>query len=127
MSVEITPMIDVVFLLIVFFLTTAQFVRLTRAEVELPEEAGEQEPEAEEAGVVVNLTAGGEIVVASETLTLNALEVLVLQEMAVERDEPLKLMIRADRNADTAHLNRIVARLQDLGVGLARIATEVPR
>ncbi len=35
-AVDLTPMIDVVFLLIIFFMTTAQFARLTRADVELP-------------------------------------------------------------------------------------------
>ena len=44
-----------------------------------------------------------------------------------DRSEAVKLLIRADRNADTTHLNRVVTRLKDLGVGLARIATEVPR
>ena len=39
----------------------------------------------------------------------------------------LKLMIRADRNADTITLNAIIARLQRSGVGAARLATEVPR
>ena len=34
-TVEMTPMIDVVFLLIIFFMTTAQFARQTRAEVDL--------------------------------------------------------------------------------------------
>ncbi|MHC4989434.1 MAG: ExbD/TolR family protein [Planctomycetota bacterium] len=128
--VEITPMIDVVFLLIVFFLTTAQFARLTRADVDLPREQGEQEEEPEEAGMVVNITASGAIVVASETVTLNGLEFLVRQEMvraAEQPGTPLKLLIRADRSADTAHLNKVVTRLQELKVGVARIATEVPR
>ena len=36
-AVDITPMIDVVFLLIIFFMTTAQFAQLTKAEVDLPQ------------------------------------------------------------------------------------------
>ena len=128
-SVDMAPMIDVVFLLIIFFMTTAQFARLTRAEIDLPQEKGEQEEQSEEAGLVINLTDTGEIIVASRTMTLAELEGLVRDEIARSPDggAGVKLLLRADRNADTAHLNRLITRLQDLGVGAARVATEVPR
>ena len=63
-ALEITPMIDVVFLLIVFFMTTAQFARVTRTELDLPLEQGEQEEQPEEAGFVVNINADGSIILA---------------------------------------------------------------
>ena len=65
--VEITPMIDVVFLLIVFFMTAARFAREQRAPMELPREAGEVEQE-EAAGLVVNLLDDGRIVVQDEAV-----------------------------------------------------------
>lgn len=123
-------MVDVVFLLIIFFMTTAQFVRLTRAEVNLPREKGEQRAEAEEAGLVINLTDDGRLIVSSREIPLDDLEDMVVSEMERQQQgEPsaFKLLIRADRAADSAHLNRLVRRLQGLGVGAARIATEVPR
>ena len=64
--VELTPMIDVVFLLIIFFLTTAQFAQMTRAEVDLPLEAGEQQDTPEEAGLVINIDRQGRIIVADQ-------------------------------------------------------------
>jgi biopolymer transport protein ExbD len=128
-DVEITPMIDVVFLLIIFFMTTAQFVRVTREPLELPRERGEQEQAAEEAGLVINITAEGSLVVASETLSLGELEGLVLEQLADDRTDPtrFKLLIRADRNANSQALNGLIERLEQLGVGAARLATEVPR
>ncbi|MEE8153357.1 MAG: biopolymer transporter ExbD, partial [Phycisphaerales bacterium] len=63
LDIEVTPMIDVVFLLIIFFMTTAQFARMTRAELALPLELGEQDPAPEEAGLVINVTGEGEIIV----------------------------------------------------------------
>ena len=74
LHIEITPMIDVVFLLIIFFMTTAQFARMTRAELALPIEPGEQERAPEEAGLVINLTQAGEIIVSDQTLDLAQLE-----------------------------------------------------
>ena len=123
-------MIDVVFLLIIFFMTTAQFAKMTRAEVSLPQEQGEQDSRPEEAGLVINITRDGKIIVNDETLNLIELEYLVQQEITKYSDRSahqLKLLIRADKNAESSRLNKVVGLLQSLNVGAARIATEVPR
>jgi biopolymer transport protein ExbD len=129
-AVDITPMIDVVFLLIIFFMTTAQFARLTRAEVDLPQQRGEQQAQAEQAGIVVNITRDGQLIVSGRDVDLSELRSIVRAEIQREPDRPpqqLKLLIRADRNAPAARLNRVVETLRPLGVAAARLATEVPR
>ncbi len=127
--VEITPMIDVVFLLIIFFMTTARFARLTRAEVDLPIEKGEQYEAPDEAGLIINITREGAIIVSDRTVDLHRLEEIVHQEIRRSPDRPprqLKMLIRADRHADSARLNQVVTMLRSLGVGSARLATQVP-
>ncbi len=122
-------MIDVVFLLIIFFMTTAQVAQLTRTEIDLPLEPGEQRATPDEAGLVINLTGEGEMIVASRTIDLAGLEGIVRGELSKNPQKPaheLKLLLRADRNAAAAHLNRVVEMIESLGVGAARLATEVP-
>lgn len=129
MRVEITPMIDVVFLLIIFFMTTAQFARMTRAEVELPKQAGEQREEPEAEGIVINITADGQIIVSNDTVTIDELEQLVFDEVQRTRGREAlttRVMIRADRRASTRVLNQVVERLQKMNIGAAKIGTEVP-
>lgn len=126
---ELTPMIDVVFLLIIFFMTTAQFARMTRADVDLPREMGEQLQTPEEEGIVINLTRSGRIIVSTETVTIDRLEELVFDEIQRShgRDaRATKVMIRADRGAGADRLNEVIRRLQGMGVGSARLATEIP-
>ena len=126
--IDITSMVDVVFLLIIFFMTTAQFARITMAKVELPEERGEQEEEAEEAGLIVNLTRDGTIIVNQSELTFPELETLVGDRLRQDGDPTrFKLMIRADRNARTTRLNELLHLFEQLGIGQAKIGTEVPR
>ncbi len=123
-------MIDVVFLLIIFFMTTAQVARLTHTEIDLPQEKGEQHAIPDESGLVINITGQGEIVVAGRTVGLSELEGIVRGELRKQPQRPaqeLKLLLRADRTATAAHLNRVVNLLESLGVGAARLATEVPR
>ena len=129
-EIELTPMIDVVFLLIIFFMVAAQFARITRAELDLPQEKGEQEQAAEEAGLVINLLADGSIEVAQRTIGIEELLQIVQEEIdRLPSGDPrnVKLLIRADRNNDTTTLNDLFNRLRSLGVGAARLATEVPR
>ncbi len=125
-ELDMTPMIDVVFQLLIFFLVSAQMVHLTRADIELPQEQGEQNEQPEQAGLVINLTANGEIIVADRTVELNELDSLVreaIRQTASQDPEKLKLIIRADRHAAASDLNQIIERLHSMGVGVARIAT----
>ena len=99
-SVDITPMIDVVFLLIIFFMTTAQVAQLTRTEIDLPAERGEQQPVPDEAGLVINITGDGEMIVASRTVDMSQLEQIVRDELVNHPDRSagdLKLLLRAAR------------------------------
>jgi len=129
-TVDITAMIDVVFLLIIFFMTTAQVAQLTRTEIDLPLERGDQQSTPDEAGLVINITSSGEIIVASRIVGLAELEGIVLSEIRKDPERPadqLKLLLRADRTVAALYLNRVVRLLNSLGVGAARLATEVPR
>ncbi len=123
-------MIDVVFLLIIFFMTTAQVAQLTHTEIDLPLERGDQQATPDEAGLVINITSTGEILVASRIVGLAELEGIVLSEIRKDPARPadqLKLLLRADRTVAALYLNRVVRLLESLGVGAARLATEVPR
>jgi biopolymer transport protein ExbD len=128
--VELTPMIDVIFLLIIFFMTTAQFAQLTRAELDLPQEHGEQDPAADESGLVINITSDGQIIVNDRSITLTELDAHVsryLSEVRTANRRDIKLTLRVDRQADSTNLNRVIRLLQDRGVPAARLATEIPR
>ena len=130
LSVEITPMIDVVFLLIVFFLATAQIARMTRAQVNLPQEAGMQSPHPDDPGLIVNIQADGVILVSEREMSFEELRRAVQQEISQQADgraERVKLLLRADRDLPAGRLNEVVSLLQELGVGVGRFATEPPR
>jgi len=124
--IDLTPMIDVVFLLIVFFMTTAQFASMSKERLELPEQQGE-ESAAAEAGTVVNIRATGEYVVSGDSLTLETLLRRVAADIArAGSPEDLDLLVRADRGADAALLNDLAEGLAARGVSSWRLATERP-
>jgi biopolymer transport protein ExbD len=126
LPVDMTPMIDIVFQLLIFFLTTAQLAQFSRAELDLPQEEGEQTEAVEEAGIIVNLLADGTIQIAGERLDDAAFAVMA-EELVLDHSGEelarLRPLVRADRNAEAARLNRVLEILQSAGVPAVRIAT----
>lgn len=95
-SVDITSLIDMVFLLLIFFMVSTTFNRPTQIVLSLPEADGEvmnQPPKAVEIGV----TAKGEFFVNRQALVNNQSETL---KAAIEKtsggDKKLPLIISAD-------------------------------
>ncbi|MEY4119342.1 MAG: hypothetical protein RLZZ116_2670, partial [Planctomycetota bacterium] len=126
--VDMTPMIDIVFQLLIFFLVTAQMAQQTRAQLDLPKEQGEEEKEQELAGLTINVLADGNVVVNEETVSLEALDRMVDEAIrAAGGPDRLKPLIRADRNADSARLNEVFNRLSGRGLSAIRLATERSR
>jgi biopolymer transport protein ExbD len=129
-EVVVTSMLDINFLLIMFFMMTAHFQRETHAPLELPREPGEAEPRPDESGLVVNISRAGDIIVSGRTIDLPELARRVRGEVAraaqAGAGSPVKLMVCVDRNAPTDHLNRVVGMLREEGVAVIRLATVVP-
>jgi len=75
-SIELTPLIDVVFLLLIFFMVSTTFIRETQLELELPEASGElQQPE--EQSIVITIAQDGTYAVNDQALVNNQLATLM--------------------------------------------------
>lgn len=126
LNVDLTPMIDVVFQLLVFFLTTTRMAELTRADIELPHERGQEERSREETGLIVNILKDGGLVVAGRDVDLEELEAMALEAIGRAQSEGIpmpKPMVRADRGAPAGRLNAVLETLRHAGFAAVRIAT----
>jgi len=120
--VELTPLIDVVFLLLIFFMVSTTFIRETQLKIDLPEAAGELQ-EIEEEIIEITVDRLGDYAVNDRLLVNNELHTLVRAlEQAVEAEGSTgsRLIITADAKA--AHQS--VVRAMDAAgkVGLTRIS-----
>ncbi len=123
---DLTPMIDVVLQLIIFFMFTSQFGELSRTEVELPREPGQDE-RTEPATLTVDLTATGELIFESEPISLESFARIAGIE--IERAGAADLVtvrVRPDQRCLAAHLNRVMDRLSRAGVNRWSIGTIDP-
>jgi len=126
-EMDMTPMIDIVFLLIIFFMTVTQVSKLNKEQLELPKLKGteDQKPSV----LTVNVTETGEIRVSGRTLSSGDFVSLVNRELRRVGDDPnlLGIVIRADQRGASAGVNAVVAALNKLQIQRVRIAVEVPQ
>ena len=124
LSVDLTPMIDVVFQLIIFFMFTSQFGELRRTDIDLPKEQGEEETEKLQASMIIDLTIDGQYLFESKPMSLIEIERIAATGVASQPDgEPFDVLVRPDRNAPAAHLDRLLMRLSGVGVRRWKLAT----
>ena len=120
-TVELTPLIDVVFLLLIFFMVSTTFVRETQLKIELPEAEGEvQEVEPGTIEIVIDrrgdYSVSGRLLVNSDKRTL----IRALEEMRDPSQPSPRVVITADALA--AH-QAVVTAMDAAGrVGLTAIS-----
>ncbi|MEA5446605.1 biopolymer transporter ExbD [Gammaproteobacteria bacterium AB-CW1] len=123
-EVNLTPLIDVVFLLLVFFMVSTTFVREADLEIVLPEASLEGAPEQEERALEVVVSADGEYAVNSRQLVNNrptTLESAIRRIMEDRRDVPVT--IRADANASHQSVVTVMDVVGRLGFARIQVVT----
>jgi biopolymer transport protein ExbD len=125
-SIELTPLIDVVFLLLIFFMVSTTFIRETELQVDLPEAAG-QPQERERDIIEVVISAQGQYSVNDVTLA-NAQPDTLLRALrdASDGDLSRRLFITADGNASHQSVVRVMDMAGQLGLTRLSITTREP-
>lgn len=127
-SVNLTPLIDVVFLLLIFFMVSTTFTRETQLKLDLPEAvSGEHIERQEVQQIELTISASGDIAINGKALATPSVDML---KTALEResagDRSLPLIITAD--AQTPHQSVILAMdaAGQLGFTRLRLTTMQP-
>jgi biopolymer transport protein ExbD len=109
-----TPLIDIVFILIIFFLVATTFYSEERdLKVQLPEGSEGQMIPPQGERLVINVRDAGVLVVNNQVLTMDELEAQ-LREMA-KRPNP-QVEIRGDANARHANIMSVMNLCQRTGI-----------
>ena len=106
-SLEVTPLIDIVFLLLIFFILNSQFEKLTSMELNLPKVNSEQLDEINGKNLVIEITAIEEIILNGQKLseiTFNSLNNYIKENFS----QFSSAVISADSNTKYKYLVTIM-------------------
>ena len=123
----IAPMIDVVFLLLIFFMVTTTFDRHARLKVSLPESSTKATQQKDEP-LVLSIDAAGNYFLNDRQIINQQLETLkqALRKTIGEKNQDYKdvaLVLRADANTPHQSVVRAMDAASQLGMTRLSIAT----
>ncbi len=98
LDVNVTPLIDVVFLLLIFFMVSTTFDRQSELNIELPEASGEIS-ETEKAEIEIFIGPTGKFTINGNEIINTQIDSILraLREAAGNDDDP-RVIISADKN-----------------------------
>ncbi|MFK7850773.1 MAG: ExbD/TolR family protein [Akkermansiaceae bacterium] len=124
-NMQLAPMIDIVFLLLIFFIVTWQFTRSeTELSVSVPTAQEGAEPERQGGEIVINILEDGVIRVEGTTVNLEQL-LEKLSKIAVQfENQPVR--IRGDGEVQYQRIVEVIDTCQKAGIWNISFATQRP-
>ena len=116
-------MIDIVFLLIIFFMTVSQITRVVDQPMSLPV-VGSGATSGQPSTVTININREGRIVVSGKTIPLDR-TIEILREKLKQLDNDfsrLTIELRCDKRCPGKYVNRIIEQLSEIGIPYVKIA-----
>ena len=120
-EINITPMLDIVFIMLIFFIVTTSFVKERGLEVSRPSNSPPKEIKKNKGPIVVKIDSNGNIMMKGRMLEEKAVEANLEREKAEKPDSPL--IIAAHPDADTNALVIILDAAEAVGVASVSVAT----
>ena len=123
--IQLAPMIDIVFLLLIFFLVTWQFSRSEQdSRVKIPTSSQGKEETRAISEINVNIRQSGELVINGKVLTEQELLTKLRAIVAVYQNQPVRL--RGDGEITYQTLMGVIDICQQAGIWNISFATRRP-
>ena len=123
-AMDMTPMIDIVFLLLIFFMTVSQVSEINKVRLSLPKLEGSDDQKP--AVVTLNIDASGQMIMSGRNVTLGDVITAVSDELRRLGDDPSRLtfVLRADERSESRPVNQVISALGRMQVKKVRLAVQ---
>jgi len=118
-EINMAPLIDMIFILLIFFLVTATFVRESGVEIKRPEAASAENKDA--AGIFIAVTQDGDIFVDKNRVDLRSIRGIV--EQFLLENPSGAVMLEADRNSITGRMVQVLDQCRMAGAENIAVST----
>ena len=117
-GIDMSPMIDCVFILLIFFIVTTTFVDETGVEVDKPQAASAVR--LEKTSILIALTSKGEVVYGGSEIGMGGVQPLVRRML---QKETVPVVVQADSAAPSGLLVRVIDEAKLGGAEKVSLAT----
>jgi len=121
-GVDISPLIDCVFILLIFFIVTTTFVEETGVEVDKPQAASSVR--LEKTSILLALTEKGQVVYGGREIGFGGVRQLVKRLL---QKEDVPVIIQADAAAPSGLLVRVIDEAKLAGATKVSLASRKPK
>ena len=121
-EINLTPMLDVVFIMLIFFIVTAVFVKEPGIQVDRPEATTAMVPDS--AAIFIAVSAANEIWIDQRSVDLTALKP-VIERLHSENPEG-GVVIQADNEAQNEYVLAAMDAAKEAGVNDVTLAAVLP-
>ncbi|MBM4394116.1 MAG: biopolymer transporter ExbD [Deltaproteobacteria bacterium] len=111
-EINVTPMVDIMLVLLIIFMVTATYIARRAIPVNLPEAATGQDVEASTLSIV--LSPGGGLLLNGDTVTLDMLRERVPPVVAANPD--VQAVVDGDRTVEYGRVMEVIDTLRSAGV-----------
>ncbi|MCF6356117.1 MAG: biopolymer transporter ExbD [Candidatus Polarisedimenticolaceae bacterium] len=116
---DIAPLIDIVFLLLVFFMLTSTFMVPEAIELELPESSSATMTDV--TPIIVALNASGQLALNGEEIQLEALHAAI--EPLIKADADAAITLKSDAHTEVQQLLKVMDEIRIAGGENIALAT----
>jgi biopolymer transport protein ExbD len=117
-SIDISPLIDCVFILLIFFIVTTVFVDETGIEVDKPQAASSVK--LEKSSILIAVSAKGEVVYGGREIGISGVQPLVKRMI---QKENLPVIVQVDQAAQAGLFVRVIDEAKLAGATKVSVAT----
>jgi len=122
-DLNLTPLIDVVFLLLIFFMVSTTFEKQSKLKIELPEASAEAVRQ-DDNPIVIGIDAKGQFYINDRQLVNTQMQTLKMALLKTAGDnKDVSLVLRADANTSHKSVVRVMDAASQLGLTRLSIAT----
>jgi len=121
-GVDMSPLMDCVFILLIFFIVTTTFVEETGVEVDKPQAASSVQ--LEKTSIMLALTENGEVVYGGREIGIGGVQPLVRRML---QKENVPVIIQADAASKSGLLVRVIDEAKLGGASKVSLAARKPK
>jgi len=116
-EIDLTPMLDVVFIMLIFFIVTASFIKEFGLEINRPDDTPEVDIPTENQNVLININAASEIMVDKRRVDVRSVRSVIQRKLA--ENPKGSVIISAHREAKATSYSAVADAARQAKEGIA--------